>query len=284
MLAPGASAEASDEAGGDVADDVPVQVRQDEHVVLLRALDEPHAERVDEHLARRDLRVVGGDLAEDGEEEPVRELHDVGLRDARDLAAAVGSRVVEGEANDPARGLRADRLDRDAGARSDLLRLEAVQRRDDLLGRFAARLVLDARVQVLGVLAHDDDVDAVVARADARIRLAGADAGVELELVAERDVHGAEAGADRGRDRALERGPVPPDRLERVVGQRSPRFFHHVHAGLADVPLELDPRRLEDAPRRLRELGARPVSGDKRHAMGHERGGSYLRTRGIPLR
>ena len=47
------------------------------------------------------VRVVGGDLAEDGQEEPVRELHDVRLRDAGDLAAAVRARVLEGEADDP---------------------------------------------------------------------------------------------------------------------------------------------------------------------------------------
>ena len=88
--------------------------------------------------------------------------------------------------------------------RGDLLRLERVQRRDDLLGGVRPGLVLDSGVQVLGVLADDDDVDVLVARAHARVRLAGAQACVQLELVAERDVDRAEARADRRRDRALE--------------------------------------------------------------------------------
>ena len=48
--------EPADETGGHVADDVAVEVREHEHVELLRPLDELHAERVDEHLARSDLR------------------------------------------------------------------------------------------------------------------------------------------------------------------------------------------------------------------------------------
>ena len=134
----------------------------------------------------------------------------------------------------------------------DLLRLQRVQRLDDVLGVCAAGLVLDAGVQVLRVLAHDDDVDAVVAGADARVRLARAHARVELELVAERDVDRAEAGADRGRDRPLERDAVALDRLERLVGKRRAGLLHHVDPGLADVPVELDARRLEDAARRPR--------------------------------
>ena len=94
-------AEPAHEAGGDVADDVAVEVREHEHVELLGALDELHAERVDEHLARGDLGIVLRDLAEDGEEEAVRELHDVRLRHARDLAAVVRARVLEREADDP---------------------------------------------------------------------------------------------------------------------------------------------------------------------------------------
>ena len=59
-------AEPADEAGSEVADDVAVEVRQDEHVELLGPLDELHRERVDEHLARLDVRVLGRDVAEDG--------------------------------------------------------------------------------------------------------------------------------------------------------------------------------------------------------------------------
>ena len=54
-------AEAADEPGGQVADDVAVEIRQHEHVELLRALHEPHADRVDQVLPRLDLGIVGRD-------------------------------------------------------------------------------------------------------------------------------------------------------------------------------------------------------------------------------
>ena len=64
-------AEPADEPRGEIGDDVAVQVGEHEHVVLLRALHEPHAHGVDEVLPRLDVRVVAGHLAEHGEEEPV---------------------------------------------------------------------------------------------------------------------------------------------------------------------------------------------------------------------
>ena len=126
----GRDAEPADEAGSEVGDDVAVEVRQHEHVELLRPLHESHAERVDEVLARLDVGVFGCDLAEDVEEQPVRVLHDVRLRDAVDGPPAVIARVLEGVADDPLGGLGADRLDRDACLRRDLARLEAVQEAD----------------------------------------------------------------------------------------------------------------------------------------------------------
>ena len=77
--------------------------------------------------------------------------------------------------------------------------------------------VLDAGVEVLGVLADDDDVDVVEPGAHAGVGLARPHAGVEVELVAQRDVDRAEAGADRRRDRALERQPGPSYGLDRLL-------------------------------------------------------------------
>ena len=210
--------EAADQPGGEVADDVAVEVRQHEDVELLRPLDELHRERVDEHLARGDVRVVGRDLAEDGEKEPVRELHDVRLRHAGDLTTPVRARVLEREADDPLRRGGADGLHGDARAGGDLLRLQGVQGLDHVRRGVGAGFVLDARVEVLRVLAHDDEVDILVPRAHPFVRLARAQAGVQPELVAQRDVDRAEAGADRRGDRPLQGHAVRLHRRERLLG------------------------------------------------------------------
>src|SRR5581483_382462 len=126
----------------------------------------------------------------------------------------------------------------------------------DQLGRLGCPLlVLDAGVEILGVLPDDDQVDVVEAAADAGVALARAHLGVHVELLPERDVDRAEAAADRRRDRALERASRLAYRLEDVGWQRvAAVLVHDVGARLAHVPLELGAGRLENAARRLRQL------------------------------
>ena len=166
-------AEPADQAGAEVGDDVAVEVRQHEHVVLLGPLHELHREVVDDPVLELDVAVLGRDVPRDVEEEPVGELHDVRLVDRRDLAAAVAARVVEGELDDLARARLGDRLDRDARVAADARVALAGEPVEQLVGVLGALLELDARVEVLGVLANDDQVDVRVAGADARVALAG---------------------------------------------------------------------------------------------------------------
>ena len=229
--------------------------------------------RVDEILLRLDIRVLGGHVPEDLEEEPVRVLHDVRLRHAVDGAPALRSRVLEREANDSLRGFRAHRLDREAGLRVQLLRLQPAERRDQLLGRLAAGLELDAGVEVFGVLADDDDVHRLVTRAHAGIGLAGPQAGVEVQLVAQRDVHRAEPRADRRRYGSLEGHARVADGRQRLLRQRVAVVrLHDVCARLLHVPLELDAGCLQHAARCLGQLGPGAVAGNEGYAVRHGRG------------
>ena len=243
-------AETADEPRAQVADDVAVEVRQDEDVVQRRLLDELHAHVVDDAIVELDPAVVlGGDRAAALEEEPVGQLHDVGLVDRRHSMAAVGDGVFEGEAGDPLGG----------GPGDDL----------DALGGVGPDHVLDARVEILGVLAHDDEVDVLVARVEADHRPSGPEVGVQVERLAERDVDAPEAAADRGRDRPLERDPVAPDRLEDVLRERCPVLGDRRLARLDGLPLEVDAGRVEDARRRLRQLRTDAVAGDQGDSVGH---------------
>ena len=81
--------------------------------------------------------------------------------------------------------------------------------------------------------------------------------------MAQGDVDRPEACPDRRRDRAFERDPVAPDRVERRRGERCARGLHHVDTRLLDVPLEADARSLEHATGRLGELGPGAVAGDQ---------------------
>ena len=102
-VGPGRQAEAADHPRPQVADDVAVEVGAAEQVVLLRPQHQLHAHVVDDAVLEVDVGVALGDLAADGQEEPVGVLHDVGLVHQRHLPAPVLAGVVEGELDDPLR-------------------------------------------------------------------------------------------------------------------------------------------------------------------------------------
>ena len=159
-------------------------------------------------------------------------------------------RVLEGVARDPLRRRAGDDL--------------------DALGRVGPDAVLDAGVQVLGVLADDDQVDVVVARLDALHASApggrwrtGSSAWRSATFTR------AEAGADRRRDRPLDGDAVAADRLDHAVRERRALGGDGGLAGVLHVPVEADPGRLEDAPRGLGQLRADAVAGDQGDGVAH---------------
>src|SRR5919109_3274799 len=130
----------------------------------------------------------------------------------RDLATAVPARVVETELDDPARAGHGQRLDRDSGVTVSERAAVMLDPLGQLAGLVGALLVLDPGIEVFGVLADNDEIDVVEARAHAHVALARPHLGVEVECLPQGDVDRAEAAADRRRDRALEGDSVLPDR------------------------------------------------------------------------
>ena len=247
----GHEAEPADEARREVADDVAVEVLEQEHVEVRGAPDEPHAERVDEDLVVGDralgLRPALRLRARAVEEEAVGELHDVRLVDGRDPLSRVVRGELEREPRDATRGPPRDHLDRgdDAG-------------RDD---------VLEARVEVLRVLAHDHEVDHAVGRLEAGHRLHRPHVREEVEGLPQAHVRRRVADADRRGGGALQGHAQLAHHLERRRGQRVA-----VGADGAEPAGQLDPAdgdvgRLDDPPRGLRHLGADAVAGKQRHAV-----------------
>jgi len=163
-----------------------------------------------------------------------------------------------------------NRLDRDAGVLPDVrAAVELLEEAPQVLGCIGVLLELDAGVQVLGVLAHDHDVGLGEAGAHPGVALAGADAGVEVELLAQEHVDAAKARADRGCGGSLDADAVALDRVQGAVGERRALLGVDVLAGGLLVPVELHPGRLEHAPGRLDELGAGAVAGDEGHGVRH---------------
>ncbi len=252
MFAPGATPRPPTRPAREVAHDVAVEVGQDQDVVQLGLLDELHAHVVHDPVFELDLAFVGrGDGPAGREEQAVRELHDVGFVDRRDLPPAIRHRVVEAEAGNPLR----------RGPGDDLY----------ALGRVRTDHVLDAGVEVLSVLADDDQVHGVISGLEARDGPDRAQVGVQAEGLAEGHVHRPEAFSDRRRDGALDRDLVAQNRVEDVLREGRPLLRHDRFAGFDDLPIELDTRGVEDSPGCLGQFGADAVSGNQGHCLSHAR-------------
>ena len=132
-------------------------------------------------------------------------------------------------------------------------------------------LELDAGVEVLGVLAHDDDVGLGEARADALVGLARADARVEVELLAQEHVD-----QRKPEPTGVVVGPLDPDavaldRVQRAVGERGALLARRRPRRRGARPTRTRPRWPRARARGLDELGAGAVAGDEGHGVGHRR-------------
>ena len=102
--------------------------------------------------------------------------------------------------------------------------------------------VLEAAVEVLGVLADHHEVDVVVAALDPRQGLDRAQVRVEVELLAQLDVDRAMAAGDRRLGRPLEGDLVAPHRVEDSRRQRRAVLADGAEARRLGLPLEVDAR------------------------------------------
>ena len=174
------------------------------------------------------------------------------------FCAPVVPGVVERGAHDPLRAEHRDGLDRDAGVLADAGSVELLDEAAQCLGLLGVHLVLDAGVEVLGVLAHDHEVGLGEAGAHARVGLARPDACVQVELLAQQHVDRAKAGADRRGGRPLDADLRALDRVQRAVGERRTLGGVDVLAGGLLVPLELA-RPLASSTRRVASTSSGPV-------------------------
>ena len=196
-----------------------------------------------------DERVVGADSVEGVDEGAVGQGKHRALVADGDAAAALEAGVLEGPAGDALAGFGARDLQRDDGARGDL--------------------VLDAGVKPLGVLAQDHDVDVVVAGAHPRQAHDGPPPGEQVEALAELHVGRAEALALGGGERALEADAVALDAVDDRVGEG---VADSIVGGLTgDDPVPLDRRTggPEDLDSGAGDLGTDAVALDEGDPVGH---------------
>ena len=152
----------TNERGADVRDDVTVGHRKQRDVVVGRPRDEPVTEGVDAALLEPQLRVLAGrEHARGLQEEAVGRPHHGRLVHHRDRAPPMAARIVERDGGRTLDRRHRKRLQRDAGVRRNDRAVALAHELAQALGGGVAHGKLDARVEILVVHAHHDQVGAV---------------------------------------------------------------------------------------------------------------------------
>ncbi len=124
--------------------------------------------------------------------------------------------------------------------------------------------VLDAGVEIFGVLAEDDEVDRQVlkARLQAGQHLDRAEIYVEIEPLAQGDIHARVAFRDGCCDGALETDARPFERREDGFGQHLAGFQFRFLAGVNALPLHRNAGSFNGANRCICDFRADSVAGN----------------------
>ena len=232
-MAPGRRAEAADQAGDQIREDVAEQVGGDDDVELPGVQHQLHRAGIDDAVIAFDPAFIFlGDLLAGFQENAGQCLQHVGLVHQSDLFAPEFHGMLKGE-----RTMRRATLARvDAGGHRHGMRV--VADRD---------VVFEGDVEAFEVFAHQDQVDIVEAAArDQRLR--GAKVGVKQELFPQPDVDGAEAAADRRCQRAFQRQLVAADAVQAWPAAADRRRLRFRRGRLPGVPIRTG-RRVRRAPR-----------------------------------
>ena len=243
----GHDAESAHQACTEIRHDVSVQIGQQQHVELLRLHHEMHARGIDDAVVLRDIRIMRRDVLHALEEEPVAHLHDVRLVHGRDAFSAMAARVVEREFRNARRRLERDDLQALDHARHDL--------------------VLEAGIEILGVLAHDHEIHALIARGDRRNVPDRPQVREQFQRLPQADVHARESAAHWRRQRPFERNFVSGNRFEQLRRQRRTVLGNRARAGQMRLPLDVEAGGFDDLYDHGGNFGADSVARDQRDAV-----------------
>ena len=177
-----------------VGKNVPVQVGHDDDVKHLGRVGQLRRADIHDPVLLLDVCVLGADLIKHLVKETVGHLHDVVLGKAGHLLATVGPCILE-------------RIPHDLLAARTRNQLET-------LGNVVGAPVLNTRVGVFLILAHDDHIHLGMLRPDERIvAQAWTNVRIQAERLAGGDIQGFKTSALRSGDRGLQKDFCPPQRL-----------------------------------------------------------------------
>jgi len=215
--------------------------------------------------------LVAGHFVAPGAERALGVLHDVALvHDGHALALALDG-VAQGETHQALAGEGADRFDTQAAALEELRAHFLAQEAGQLLVLRRPGLVLDPRVDILGILAEDDHIHVLRLAHWPRHALVVFDrahAGIQVEHLAQRHVQAAEPAANRSRQRPLDPHRELAQRVEGLCWQvvstvESRSLLARVNLHPGDLPpatIDLLYGGVPHPPRRGHDVAANPIA------------------------
>ena len=210
-----------------------------------------HAGVVDDQFLVLNFRELRGHGADRAEEQAVRELHDVGFVDGMNFFAAVTASVIEGKAGN-ARG---------SPFGNDF---QAFHNSGD-------HFVLEARVQVLGVFAHQDQIHIFEMGFYAWEVLHGPQIGVKVERFSQRHIDARRTTCNRGGHGALQGDAVATDGIDGRLIDALSLVGGLIGAAGDYFPLDLHTRGFQNAACGGGHFRADAFTGNKRNWMLHGR-------------
>ena len=129
--------------------------------------------------------------------------------------------------------------------------------------------MLEARVQILRVLANDDEIDVFEARAYVWEVGDRTQVRVQIQRLSQPDIHAREAFADRCRHRPLQSDSIASDRREQCLRQRRAMLFDCDNACVMALPFHVDAGRFDDADNGIGDFGSDPVAWNESNGVAH---------------
>src|SRR2546422_303225 len=129
--------------------------------------------------------------------------------------------------------------------------------------------MLQARIEILGVLTHDDNVDIVKTGFDSRQVLDGSEIGIEIQSLSQSHVDTGKSPSDGRRNGTFDSHVIAVNRIQQFIGKIFATFLEGFCPGIENLPLDFYTRGFNHFQSGFRHLRTNSVTGNQRNLVFH---------------
>ena len=245
----GCQTQTANQTGAQVRNNITVQVRANQYIVIFGMHHQSHAHRIHNTVIEFDLRVFLRDFLCNTQEQTVCAFHDVCLMYSRYFFSAFSDSIVKSITTDAFTAFSGNQL-------------------DAFCSIFAYHM-FNACIQVFCIFTNDHQINVFEACDNAGICFSGANVCVKIECFTQGSVYAAEACANRCSDGAFQGYTVFADGIDDMIGQGSAVFFDHGCTGFHFIPFNCYTSSFYNSFCGCNYFGAAAVTGDQSYFICH---------------